>query len=277
MNRRSRDGFYAIWTMAIFLSLILAMFTVFFVSCQKAPETAEDSAAADAAGEASAEPAAEATPAADPPATTETTISPILAQTADYGPTYLEDFIFVGDTNSYALSATGALPRNQVWSTENGELPLADYASTYILYGDDTSTTEMLIYNAAALRQPEYVVINIGLTGLSQISEEEFKAAYTALIQTIQMASPDTKILCQSILPVVDTIAGDASNSRITRANEWILEVASQTDTRYLNAAELLMDETGNLRSEYASSDGIFLSKAGCEAVLLYVRTHAYT
>lgn len=280
MNSRSHDGFYALWTLSIILCILLALFGVFFVSCQKVPQSVLDAEAAAAAAAQAAEMQAsaemtltEATPAAEAPETP----SVLLAQGADQGPVYLADFVFLGDGTTYVLGSTGSLPMSQIWSTEGGTLNLGDHADTYIhYYGDGDTPQEMLIYNAAAVRQPGYVVINLGLNGLTYLTEAEFKQAYTDLIATIQTASPDTRILCQSILPVIDTLSGDVSNDRIRRANQWILEIAETTGTRYLNTAELLMDESGNLRSEYAAADGILLSEAGCQAVLLYVRTHPY-
>lgn len=271
MNSRSRDSFYSLWTIAIYLGILLALFAVFFVSCQKAPETADSTLSS--TDEASSEMAAtENIPVETPPQA-----STILAQTEDQGAVYLDKCIFLGDSNTYMLAETDSLPRQQVWSTENGTLNLADHGSSYIVYtASDGSTQEMLIYNAAAIHQPQYLVINLGLNGLTYLTEDEFKQAYTELITTIQTASPSTGIICQSILPVIDTMSGDVQNSRIERANRWILEVAEQTGTRYLNAAELLMDDTENLRSEYAASDGVLLSQPGCQAVLYYVRTHAY-
>ena len=281
MNTRSRDGFYTLWTLAIFLCILLALFAVFFVSCQKVPQDILDAeAAAEAAAlAAEAQASAEMTePAAEPQEEAPAETSVVLAQAADQGPTYLTDFVFLGDGTTYVLGSTGTLPMTQVWSTGGGTLNLSDYASTYIYYyGDSDTPQEMLIYNAAAVRQPKYLVINLGLNGLTYLTEDEFKQAYTNLISTIQTASPDTKILCQSILPVIDSLSGDVQNSRIQRANEWILDVAEQTGTRYLNTAELLTDDTGNLRSEYAAADGILLSEAGCQAVLTYVRTHPYS
>ena len=275
MNRRTRDSFYSLWSAAIIFSVLLALFAVLFVSCQKAPDTGEE--LLPATEEDSGELAEQEAPPEESAAPEEPEISAVLAQTSDYGADYLSRFVFLGDSNTHVLSASGALPQTQVWSTEGGSWNLTDHASTYIVYANSSgSTQEMMIYNAAAVRQPEYIVINLGLTGLTHTSEAEFKAAYTSLIDTIRMGSPNTKIICQSILPVIDSMSGDVTNSRITKANEWILAVAEDTGTRYLNAAELLMDETGNLRSEYAASNGVTLSEAGCQAVLQYVRTHGY-
>ncbi len=280
MNSRSRDGFYALWTLAIFLCILLALFAVFFVSCQKVPQELLDAeAAAESAALAAqeAQTSGEIAQTQDMPEDIPLTPSTILAQDADQGPTYLSDFVFLGDGTTYVLGSTGSLPMSQVWSTEGGTLNLSDHASTYIdYYAEGDTPQEMLIYNAVAVRQPKYVVISLGLNGLTYLTEAEFKQDYTELIQSIRTASPNTGILCQSILPVIESLSGDVSNDRIQRANQWILEVAEETGTRYLNTAELLMDETGNLRSEYAAADGILLSQAGCQAVLTYVRTHPY-
>lgn len=277
MNYRTRDSFYSIWSAAIILSVLLALFTVFFVSCQKGDETAAEALPAETE-EMTNDAISDPQPTPEEPAVTEDPAAAVvLAQTSDYGADYLSRFVFLGDTNTLILSSSGAIPQKQVWSTEDGTMELTDHAATYILYEDDSgSTQEMMIYNAAAVRQPEYLLINLGQTGLNRTNEAEFKAAYRSLIETIHMASPNTKILCQSILPVMDSLSGDISNGRINKTNKWILEVAAETGTAYLNAAELLMDETGNLRAEYASSNGMTLSEAGCEALLMYVRTHAY-
>ena len=281
MNSRSRDGFYALWTLAIILCVLLALFAVFFVSCQKVPQEILDAeAAAEAAALAAAEAeAAEAASAASAEQQQPDPLAPatVLAQDADQGPTYLADFVFLGDGATYALGSSGALPMTQIWSTNSGTLNLAEQASTYIdYYADGDTPQEMLIYNAAAVRQPKYIVIALGHDGLSALTEAEFKQAYADLIQTIRTASPNTGILCQSILPVIDSLSGDVTNDRIRRANQWILEIAEEAGVRYLNTTELLQDDTGNLRSEYAAADGVMLSSPGCQAVLTYVRTHPY-
>jgi len=275
LNRRTSDSFYSIWSAAIILCFLLALFVVLFVSCQKAPDTPEE--LLPNGGAASDEPIIEIVLPEESAVPAETKVSAMLAQTPDYGADYLSRFVFLGDTNTHALSSSGAVPAAQVWSTENGDWNIKDCTNTYISLVDASGNSqEMTIYNAAAVRKPEYLVINIGLTGLTKINEAEFKAAYTTLIDTIRLGSPDTKVICQSILPVAESMTDEVKNSRITRANEWILEVAEETGTRYLNAAELLMDDTGNLRPEYSSGDGITLSEPGCQAVLLYIRTHGY-
>lgn len=269
VNSRSRDRFYSLWTIAIYLSVFLALFALFFVSCQKAPETAEEPSID--------ETLSETEPEADAPVETPFQPTTILAQTDDQGTVYLDKCIFLGDLNTYMLAETETLPQRQVWSTSSGTLNLSDAGTATIVYtGADGSTQDLSIANAAATHQPQYLVINIGLNGLSSMTEDSFKQAYTDLVTAIQTASPNTKIMCQSILPVIDTMSSEVQNSRIERANRWILDVAEATDTRYLNAAELLMDDTENLRSEYAGSDGVRLSQPGCMAVLYYVRTHGY-
>ena len=65
-------------------------------------------------------------------------------------------------------------------------------------------------------------------------------------------------------------------NENITRANGWIQEIAAATGTRYADSCSVLKDANGALRAEYCNGDGIHLNADGFNAVLNYLRTHAY-
>ena len=53
--------------------------------------------------------------------------------------------------------------------------------------------------------KPEYLVITLGVNGISFMDEEWFIRDYTSLVQLVQAASPDTKIILNSIYPVADS------------------------------------------------------------------------
>ncbi len=165
-------------------------------------------------------------------------------------------------------------------STANGTLSLSNQGTTYVVYYDEDGTTqEMQLTDAISRAQPEYLVITLGLTNLTTQSEREFKLHYTQLNQSNQAASPDTKIICQSIFPVIESQLDpdmNIDNEMIEQANSWILDVASQTSVRYLNTYEILINSEGQLVSEYCTGDGMHLSTKGGEAMLDYIRTHAY-
>ncbi len=203
-----------------------------------------------------------------------------LAETEDMGQEYLDKFVFVGDSTTYGLAAFDVLPFTQVWVPSNGTLTLSAQSYTEIdYYSADGSKQSLLIKDAAALAKPEYLVITLGLNGISFMGEDSFKTEYADLIHSIQEASPDTKIICHSIYPVIDSIVtSDIGNERILRANGWIRDLAEETGTRYLNTHDALMDETGNLKAEYNTgmNDGIHLNPDGLKAILQSVRTHGY-
>ena len=117
-----------------------------------------------------------------------------------------------------------------------------------------------------------------GVNGGSMMAEAWFKTDYTALVQSIQAASPDTKIICNSIYPVENDYEQIESinNTNIPQANEWIKAVAEATGCKYADSASVLKAEDGSLREDYGNGDGIHLNADGFNAVLNYLRTHAY-
>ena len=91
--------------------------------------------------------------------------------------------------------------------------------------------------------------------------------------------SPNTKIMINSIFPVanyyerLDLI----NNKKIAEANQWLVEVADETGAKYLNTAEVLVDEQGWLNINYDNGGGAtHLNKLGDEIVMQYIRTHGY-
>jgi lysophospholipase L1-like esterase len=283
LNTRSRNGFYSLWTLAIILCLILSLFSVLLASCTKAESDSADStkkaaAASQAATEAQDEDAAQDVIVTPEPTATPEPISTTLAETEDQGQLYLDRFVFLGDSTTYGLTYYDVLPNTQVWTPESGTLTLSNQSAAYVVYyQSDGSSENMTIADAVARRKPEYMVITLGVNGISFMSEEEFKSQYIDLIETIQANSPDTKIICQSIFPVIDSQAPDGIDNRtINVANTWVLTVAEETGTRYLNTCEVLKDESGSLRAEYCNGDGIHLSPEGGQAVVDYIRTHGY-
>ncbi len=286
MNSRSRQNFQLIWMILVILCAFTAVFSTLFVSCTRAkdsggtePAASSDNTAGDGDTTVIAdEDSTDGTEIADSGESADDTRSVALAETADMGEAYLSAFVFLGDSTTYGLASYDALPFTQVWTPESGTFTLANQSYTEIdYYGDDGSVRQMSIAEAAALRQPEYLVITLGINGISFMTEDEFKTEYADLIETVRSASPNTKIICQSIFPVIDEqVPAEIQNDCIDTANTWVLDIAAQTGVRYLNTCETLKDDTGGLRSDYCNGDGTHLNADGCQAVLQYVRTHGY-
>ncbi len=228
-------------------------------------------------------PTATPSPTPEPTPTPAPTAIPVeLGETPDAGQEYIDKIVFLGDSTTYWLTGYGLLPITQVWTDSIGTLSLFNWAVDPIAYHDPATPSvseSLLIPDCVARRKPEYLVITLGINGIALLNEEQFKDYYVNLIKAVQQASPDTKIICQSVYPVDDSqVPRGISNAGVNAANDWIYAIAAETGVRYLNSHDLLMNETGGLRAEYDNGDGmgIHLNTAGLNVVLQNIRTHAY-
>lgn len=203
-----------------------------------------------------------------------------LPATADAGQAYQDSLTFVGDSLTAHLInrevLTGGKSTQQVWKTENNMLNLnSEVTSSKIIL---PGTGELMtIAQAAKAVKPSILIITLGTDwGVSYLNETDFKACYSKLVNDIKDASPNTKIILQSIFPVT-TACVNLSNDKIDNANKWVKAVAAETGCRYLDTQSVLKDENNNLKAEYCnSSDGIHLGANAYQVILEYIRTHAY-
>lgn len=235
----------------------------------------------------------ETTDETDNPETTETPSDPdittssgdysdtILGETEDMGQDYLDKIVFFGDSTTYGLKAykmlSGGRETKQVWTPASGTLSLDKAIMTKIYYPE--TGQEIKVTEAMAAKKPEILIITLGVNGISYMNEDTFKIYYKNLVDEVKAASPDTKIILQSIYPVSTKWENTDSfdNATIDTANTWILDVAKECGVKYLNTNPSLKDETGFLPLNYQNDgDGMHLDTAGFTAVLNYIKTHAY-
>lgn len=280
------------WSLAIVLCVLLSVFALFFASCAKSdgtresgedktlqvndeqnggPEDAEQGGEpeTDSGGN---EPAPEPTP--------EPVSGARLGETADAGAEYLDKLIFLGDSTTYGLKAyqmlSGGTETKQVWTPSSGTLTLSYQSIATIVYPE--TGEEIPITDAVERKKPEYMVLTLGVNGVSFMDEENFVREYTSLVTRIQETSPDTKIILNSIYPVAASYPyqGDINNDKIRAANVWVEQVAEDTGVRFLNTFEVLVGADGNLPEEYQNGDGIHMNTTGFNIILDYIKTHAY-
>ena len=247
--------------------------------------TADPSAEPSASPEASPEVSPEITPSVTAPpssgvASFELSGSAVLAETSDYGQEYVDKMVFLGDSTTYGMKyyavLSGGKDTNQVWTPSNGTLTLSYQGFASIVYPEDGS--EITIRDAVDRAKPEYLVITLGVNGISFMDESYFKSEYKSLVTDIQSLSPDTKIILQSIFPVASNYEylSSINNDKISTANGWILDIAAETGTRFLNTASVLVGSDGWLPQSYQNGDGLHLNADGFNVVLSYIRTHGY-
>ena len=201
-----------------------------------------------------------------------------LPSSQDTGLEYLFNLTFLCDNSFSAVNSFGAnfgsTASSQIWLPSSGTLAAANASTTSIIYPQDG--TEKTPGDAAEVYQPSRLVIYLGGDQLSGTTAETFTAGYTALIQAIQSASPNTKIICCSIGSVTTAYAGSdgLSAELISQANDWISQVCASTGVYYADLASVLNGDDGYLLAEYAGADGRSISSAGINAVMDYFRMH---
>ncbi len=221
--------------------------------------------------------------------------SALLGESADMGQEYIDSIIFLGDSTTSHMKSrevlTGGKNTKQIWTGAAGWLNLdASVHKTTILY--PKTGTEMTVAEAAALEKPKYMVITLGADyGVAYCDQTKFTTYYGKLIDAIKQASPDTKIILQSVFPVAAHYenkvieagkeATGLTNRKIDIANTWIMQLAAQKGCKYLDTASVLKNSNGALIDSYESAehgyDGIHINTEAYRAILQYIRTHGYT
>ena len=273
MERKKHDGVYFFWSASIVICMLIAVFVLGFTSCKKGTEVPVASPEASVSA-ASPSPEGTATPGAvsSPSASTETR----LGETEDMGQEYVDKFIFLGDSTTYGLGYYDVVSDSQVWTPASGTLTLSLWSTATIVYPDDNS--ELSIKDAVAKKQPEYMLITLGVNGVSFMDEQYFITEYTNLVLAVKEASPNTKIILNSIYPISANYpsSNGITNEKIDTANTWVERVASSVGVKYLDSESVLKDSNGALVETYHNGDYLHLNADSFKLVMNYLRTHGY-
>lgn len=292
------------WLAAIIVCLMLSIVAVFFASCSDLDNSGNGGASASSSGQqgndhiipvpdsgssgenGNTDPGTSSTPDNQDNTTTpsqpQTDSGTRLAETEDAGRDYLDKIIFLGDSTTYGIGVyynygyTELAKPSQVWTPASGTLTLSYYNTATIVYPE--TNEELTIVDAVTRAKPEMMIITLGVNGVSFMDEEWFIRDYTSLVQNIQNASPNTKIILNSIYPVASSYKylSDINNDKIKAANTWIEKIAENTGVKFLNSFEALVGDDGWLPEAYQNGDGLHLCGESFEIVMKYIRTHAY-
>jgi hypothetical protein len=185
--------------------------------------------------------------------------------------TYFDDAVFLGDSRTDGLRLYGGMTR--------GTFLYATGATVESVFTKavETPLGEMPLLDALAQMECSKIYVMLGVNELGWKGTDIFRNQSTELIRRLQEDHPDAEIVIQSILPVsakIDDEGRYVNNGRINEYNQIWLELAEEFHVNYMNVAEVLPDENGQLPAEL-TYDGVHLNKAGCRQWLDYLRTHA--
>ena len=202
----------------------------------------------------------------------------ILPETEDAGQTYIDETLFIGDSNtvrSMFYEVTGTKWANVVGAVSMGIQHVVSDPIAISEFGSGVGKVD--VCSSVGIIKPKRIVITYG-TNNSNWAVESFIAEYKKAAKAISEAYPYADIIINAI-PPVDRVRDypNITMQQIDIFNAALAEMCAQEGYKFLNSAEAMKDEvTGFAKKDFTISDGIHLSKNGFEALFNYIRTHAY-
>ena len=204
--------------------------------------------------------------------------STILPESSDAGQTYVDETLFLGDSNTARMYRMFdyCTYDNAIGSVGMSAKSLATYACVEL----NNSGTYVTMAKAVAGMQPKRVIITFGTNDLSpSYKAADFVKNYQTGIESIVEAYPSVDVIINAIPPLGQQHSNQSlTQTQVDEYNKALVEMCEQKGWKFLNSAEVLKDSaTGYAKSGYVeSSDGIHLTSAAMEALFTYVRTHSY-
>ena len=218
---------------------------------------------------------------ATPSATSE--VGTILPETADAGRSYVDETLFIGDSNTarYLLYANETGTAFTSLNNNIGVVSMGVGSITSLKCEKFKGSSAMYtVPDAVAMLKPKRIIICYGTNNLSGSSTDatNYIKTYLQGLQAIQTAWP----YCDIIVSAIPPLDRQRENTNLTMTqvdayNAALVQMCEENGFKFLNSAEVLRDDaTGWAKKDYTLSDGVHLSKEAVTAYFTYVRTHAY-
>lgn len=202
----------------------------------------------------------------------------ILPTTADAGDSYIEETLFLGDSNTarmYRMFDYCSYD-NAIGSVGMSAKSLASFACVQL----STSSSYITMPQAVAKLQPCRVLLTFGTNDLNpNYKTADFIKNYQSGIEAIVAAYPSVDIIVNSIPPIGQQHSNQSlTQTQVDEYNKALVQMCQDKGWKFLNSAEVLKDTaTGYAKSGYVeASDGIHLTRTAMEALFTYIRTHSY-
>ena len=200
-----------------------------------------------------------------------------LKKTADAGQDYIDDTLFIGDSNFRRLVSYNVISGDNVIGMTGLGIQGVFYGNGVYLSGYSEPMTPL---RAIEIIEPRRVLLNFGTNNLGGYTEN-FISVYRDVIESIREAYEYTDIIVMSVPPLardVDTGYAKLYMSDVDEFNEALKEMCRDMGVPFLNVTDdcLKDPETGYAKAELMYSDGIHIETNGLRDLIDYYRTHAY-
>lgn len=188
---------------------------------------------------------------------------------------YITSSLFVGDRTALAMQKDGRITLDQYAGKE--DLKISNFLKeSCVAFEDDANT--YTIPQAIAKMKARRVYVMIGSNDVDgSVTVDEFMNDYKQALQNIKNSYSYCDLIACAIPPVVkDSENAAQTQTLIDQFNQAIAEACNEMGYKYLNLSEVLKDSKGYAEASYVDTSAGTLNAAGANAVLEYVKSHAY-
>lgn len=271
-----------LWTAAGCATAIV-VFCCLLIFALSRPNTENESVQVTAETAESASPETAEIPGAADLAVQTAAVGTVLPQSEDAGRSYVDETLFIGDSNT-ARYLMYADETGQAFTSLNNNIGVVSMGAGAITSLKcekfKGSSTMYTVPEAVAMLKPKRIIICFGTNNLGGTSTDasSFISTYLKGLQAIQTAWPYCDIIVSAIPPLDKQRENTNLNmTQVDAYNAALVTMCEENGFKFLNSSEVLRDSTtGWAKTDYTLSDGVHLSKVAVTAYFNYVRTHAY-
>lgn len=185
---------------------------------------------------------------------------------------------FLGDSLTQGMQMYTKGLQNAMFCAYKGVGPNAVVNGTTCKRADGVKEIPL---EALAAQNPTDLYVLLGTNVLNRDGDyTSFLTYYRMMLDMLSQTLPNTNIYVQSITPVrpeVRQTHPGLYRDRLCEINNELAAIALEKGCAFLNLWEVLADDNGDLKAEYAQNDGYHIKPDGYAAWVDYLRTHRIT
>ncbi len=182
---------------------------------------------------------------------------------------------FLGDSLTQGMQMYASGLQNAMFCAYRGVGPNTVVNGTTCKRADGVKEIPMETLTA---QQPTDLYILLGTNVLNRDGDySSFLTYYRLMLDMLSQSLPNTNIYVQSITPVrpeVRQTHPGLYRDRLCEINNELAAIALEKGCSFLNLWEVLADDNGDLKEEYAQKDGYHVKPEGYTAWVDYLCTH---
>lgn len=192
--------------------------------------------------------------------------------------TYYDKTVFIGDSLTVGLAGYNIVPAQCVIASIGLNISKIDTEKITTPSGSTAPPISATALETLKQKKPENIYIMLGSNGIAWLSNESMINKYSAFIDNIKQALPQSRIYILSIPPVTSERENAAEspikNAAIDKYNSELLKMANAKGLYFVDLNTAIKNNAGRLDTDKAQKDGMHFKQATYVTMIDYILTH---